>query len=79
MLDGHYQKIIEKLLSVGLPGLLLVIIILFVQDPDRVVKIQEIISRFFFRIFKWFGNAYVKSTITSSLNNFLNKNVNLFL
>jgi predicted RNA-binding protein with RPS1 domain len=75
MFDKLFEGIIEKLQNYGVHSILLLILILIVQHPERAEKLKLIIVTPFFKLFKWFGRAYVKHSLSTRLNNFFEKSV----
>jgi len=70
------DKIVEQFLKYGLiPTCLLIIIFLIVQDPERAVKLKSIVTRPFFRFFKWFSKSHIESKVASNANEFLNSEI----
>jgi hypothetical protein len=75
MFDKLFQELIEKLASYGLPAILILLLVLIVQNPDRAEKLKLLIVTPFFKLLKWFGRSYVKSSLTTKLNKFFEKNL----
>ncbi|MFM2393645.1 MAG: hypothetical protein RLZZ546_1627, partial [Bacteroidota bacterium] len=70
------DKIVEQFLKFGLfPTCLLIIIFLIVQEPERAEKLKSIITRPFFKLFKWFSKTHIESKISSNVNEFLNSSI----
>jgi len=61
----------------GFIGILIVIIIVLIQDPDKILKIKSIIFSGVSSVFKVGNKAYIGSTISYKLNDFFNNdNIN---
>ena len=74
------DEVVKEILKIGLlPTLLLVIVFLIVQDSTRADKLKSLITKPFFRLFKWFSKSYISSEINASLNGFFNKNIYSYL
>ncbi|MEY4455934.1 MAG: hypothetical protein RLY15_198 [Bacteroidota bacterium] len=70
------EEIIKEFLKVGItPTLLLVLLYLIIQEPDRVEKIRSLITLPFFRIFKWFSKTHISSKVATQINEFLNSSI----
>lgn len=68
--------LIKEILKFGLfPTFLLIILFLIIQDPERAIKIKAIITKPFFRLFKWFSREHISSKVSSQANEFLNLTV----
>lgn len=69
-------ELVKEILKIGLiPALLLVVIYLIVQDPDRAVKLKAIITQPFFRALKWFSKEHISSKVSSSVNEYFKRDL----
>lgn len=70
------SEILEKFLEYGLiPTILLVIVLLIVQDPSRAEKLKALITKPFYKAFKWFSKAHIANELSSKINSYLTSNV----
>ena len=70
------DKIVELFLKYGLiPTCLLIVIFLIVQEPDRAIKLKALVTKPFFRLFRWFSKSYIESKVASNANEFLSSNI----
>ncbi len=66
----------SELLKFGLiPALLITIIILIVQKPERATQIKALITEPFYKFFRWFSREHISSKVTSYANEFLNSSI----
>jgi len=78
-LINDISELFNSFKELGYLGVLLVVIFLFVQDPDRAVKLQSIISKIIFYLFKVGSKQYLSSTINSSVTEFIKKRISLYI
>lgn len=70
------DEVIKALLNYGLaPGVLAVIIILLVQDPDRAEKLKALVLRPFYKLKRWFSKSYIGAEVAANVNQFLSKSI----
>jgi hypothetical protein len=69
------ELVLKFILKFGLGGALIIILILIVQDPDRAVKLQALIFRPLFVLFKWGSKTYIASTVGYQTTAFLKRHV----
>ena len=70
------SELVKEILKIGLiPALLLVVIYLIVQDPDRAVKLKAIITQPFFKAWKWFSKEHISSKVSSSVNEYFKRDL----
>lgn len=70
------DELIKEILKFGiLPTFLLIILFLVIQDPDRALKVRSLITKPFYKFFKWFSKEHIASTVSSHANEFLNSNI----
>jgi hypothetical protein len=68
------DKLIELMLNYGLiHALLLIVIILIVQDPNRAFKLRSLIISPFYKLFKWFKRTYVANEVANNVNTFFSR------
>jgi hypothetical protein len=68
------DKLIELMLNYGLiQALLLIVIILIVQDPNRAFKLRSLIISPFYKLFKWFKRTYVANEVANNVNTFFSR------
>lgn len=75
MIETLTSQIIEQLSLWGIPAVLILVIILLVQDPDRAEKLARLITKPFFYLFKWFSKFYVSREISINVTEFINKDL----
>ncbi len=62
------------MLNYGLiQALLLIVIILIVQDPNRAFKLRSLIISPFYKLFKWFKRTYVANEVANNVNTFFSR------
>jgi len=69
-------RILDKLISGGIVGFLLLLIFLLVQNPDRAEKLKELFFLPWFRLFRIGVRQYVASAVSYSTTSFLKQQVN---
>lgn len=74
------NEVIKKILEIGIaPAILLVVIFLIVQDPDRAVKLKSFITKPFFKFLRWFSKEHISSKVSGHVNEFFKRNLYPFL
>lgn len=63
-------------LQYGIPGLLLVLLILIILDPDRALKLKALLLEPTYRLFKWGSRQYIASQTGYTVTQFFKKHVN---
>lgn len=69
----------STVLQYGIPGVLIVILILIIQDPDRALKLKALLLEPTFRLFKWGSRQYIASQTGYVVTQFFKKHVNKFI
>jgi predicted RNA-binding protein with RPS1 domain len=72
-------ELLDLILSKGWIALLIVILLLLVQDPDRAEKLRALLLLPLFRLFKIGSRQYVASKVAHSVTTFLRKELLAFL
>ncbi len=77
------EKIIEKILELikdwGIWAVLIMLIVLILQNPERIEKIKLHIIKPFFSMFRWFARSFITRTINVNVTEFINKDLLLLL
>lgn len=73
------KEIIMIILSYGLPGVLLVALLLIIHDPDRAEKLKALIFKPLFLLFKWGSKEYLASEVGYTVTDFLKKHIKPFM
>ncbi len=73
------KEIMKIILSYGLPGVLLVALLLVIHDPDRAEKLKALIFKPLFLLFKWGSKEYLASEVGYTATEFLKKHVKPFM
>ena len=70
------DELIKAFLKFGLvPTVLLVILILIVQDSSRAYALKKLVTKPFFRAFRWFSKTYVSSEISGTINSYFKNSI----
>ena len=68
------DSVVAEALKYGLiPAILLVVIYLIIQEPDRALKLKALLFTPFKNLGHWFSKNYVASEVASNVNEFLRK------
>lgn len=70
------NELIKLFAAYGLPTVcLIVFVFLIIQDPTRGEKLQALVTKPFYRLFRWFSKTHISSEVSSSLNTFYNNKI----
>lgn len=73
------EKLLTEILTTlqkwGIPSLLLLVIFLFIQNPERAEKLSILVTRPFYILFKWFAKSHIANNISSHVSAFVNKDL----
>lgn len=70
------DALIKNILQYGLiPAFLLIVLVLIVQEPERATKLKALITKPFYRLFRWFSKEHISSKVSSHANEFLNSSI----
>src|SRR5271157_2164990 len=67
--------LLKFLKEFGLPGALLIILILIIQDPDRAAKLNALFWKPFFSMFKWGSKQYIAAEVGNTTSFYLNNSI----
>jgi hypothetical protein len=65
------KLLIEFLLRYGLVGVLIVVLLLIIHEPERATKLKAIFFEPLFRLTKWGSKQYIGSKVSSQVTEFL--------
>lgn len=75
----HLSDLIAMFSGLGWTSLLFLLLFLLIQEPDRAVKIQSIITKILYYFFKVCSKRYVASTVSSSVTTFFKNNITRYI
>lgn len=78
-LIAKIAEILDSVKGMGLIGVLVAVILLFIQDPDRAIKIQSIVTKIIFYLFKVGSKQYLSSTINNSVSTFFKNDISKYI
>lgn len=63
-------EVAKQLLGIGIPGTLLVVLILIIQEPTRAEKLKALILQPTFRFFRWGSKQYLGAKVGGTVTSF---------
>jgi hypothetical protein len=65
----------DLLIRFGLVGVLVIVVLLIVHEPERAVKLKAIIFKPIFHLTRWGSKQYIGAKVSSQVTEFLRRNV----
>lgn len=76
---GFAKDFLNFLKEYGLPGALVIIVLLLIQNPDRATRLNSLLLRPIFRFFRWGSKQYIASEVGHATSVYINKRLRKML